>query len=257
MSSLWVELGLICGGKSRDFCEWKLNEWTAFHWDTSWCTLAQVPYEKHAHIVLLQRSNPYLCPILSATLNPAVCSFYWPISKDISPKTTITLLWLVKSLKWTSVSLDGFNSQKCLQQEVWEIKKKSYEAVTRLQMALRGRFWESHKMASNNASAVRTAAADVEKVSGLTRPSNREQMHLQILHNSETSTRDAVYITNMLWSTAGLLWKYFGCEDRSVDEKWGQSWRRKTEPVVHSPVHFVTLHFLFVTLHLLGNLVNV
>jgi len=60
-----------------------------------------------------------MCPILSATLNPAACSFYWPISKDISPKNTITSLWLVKSLKWTSVSLDGFNSQKCLQQEVW------------------------------------------------------------------------------------------------------------------------------------------
>jgi len=74
-------------------------------------------------------------------------------------------------------------------------------------------------MACSNASAVRTAAADVEKVSGLTQPSNREQMHLQILHNSETSTRDAVYKTNMFWTTAGLLWKYFGCENRSVDEK--------------------------------------
>lgn len=103
-------------------------------------------------------------------------------------------------------------------------------------------------MASSNTSAGWTAAADVGKtVSGLTRPSNREQMHLQILHNSETLTkrasRGAVYITNMLRPTAGLLWKYFGCEDRSVDEKWGQSWRRKTQPAVHSPVHFVILHF--------------
>lgn len=85
-------------------------------------------------------------------------------------------------------------------------------------------FGESHKMASSNTSADWTAAADVENtIRGLTRPSNREQMHLQILHNSETLTkrasRGAVYITNMLRPTAGLLWKYFGCEDRSVDEK--------------------------------------
>lgn len=68
------------------------------------------------------------------------------------------------------------------------------------------------------------AVADVEKtVSGLKKPSNREQTHLQFLHNSETLTkrasRGAVYITNMLRPTAGLLWQYFGCEDRSVDEK--------------------------------------
>lgn len=162
-----------------------------------------VPLHRYIHIVLLQRSNRHLCPILSATLNPAVYSFYWPISKDISPKTTITPLWPVKSLKWTSVSLDGFNSLKGLQQKVWGIFfKKSYEAVTQASNGTGRCFWESHKMASSNTSAVWTAAADVEKVSGLTRPSNWEQTHLQILHNSETSTkhvsRDAVYITNML-----------------------------------------------------------
>ncbi len=219
-------------------------------------------YEKHVHIVLLQQSHRHPHPILSA--NTAACSFYWPTRKDISPKTTtITPLWPVKSLKWTSVSLDAFNSQECLQQEVWGIKKTAMKLLHRLQMAMRrGKkslgLGESHKMASSNTSAGWTAAADVENtVSGLTSPSNREQMHLQILHNSETLTkrasRGAVYITNMLWPTAGLLWKYFGCEDRSVDEKWGQSWRRKTQPAVHSPVHFVILHFCFLYLIYLEN----
>lgn len=78
-------------------------------------------------------------------------------------------------------------------------------------------------MASDNTSGVWTDVADVElKVSGFLRqPPDLE--HLQILHNSVTSTksvsRGAVYITNMLRPTAGLLWKYFGSEDRSVDEK--------------------------------------
>ncbi len=123
--------------------------------------------------------------------------------------------------------------------------------LRRLQMAIRRGeknplVWESRT--KWHPALHQPAAADVEKtVSGLTRPSNREQTHLQFLHNSETLTkrasRGAVYITNMFQPTAGLLWKYFGCEDRSVDEKWGQTWRRKTEPVVHSPVHFVILNF--------------
>lgn len=102
-----------------------------------------VPLHRYIHIVLLQRSNRHLCPILSATLNPAVYSFYWPISKDISPKTTITPLWPVKSLKWSSVSLDGFNSLKVYNRKSGGFLKQAMKLLHRLQMALGGVF-ESH-----------------------------------------------------------------------------------------------------------------
>lgn len=138
-SNLWVESGLICGENER-FCLWKLNERTALHWDTSWCALAQVwetcPYCLTAAITSASASHPV--SKYWQYLNTAACSFYWPTRKDISPKTTtITPLWPVKSLRWTSVSLDAFNSQECLQQEVWGIKKTAMKLLHRLQMAMR------------------------------------------------------------------------------------------------------------------------
>lgn len=94
-------------------------------------------YEKHVHIVLLQQSRRRPCPILSATLNTAACSFYWPTCKDISPKTTtITPLWPVKSLKWTSVSLDAFNSSD-YNRKSEGLKKTAMKLLHRLEMAMR------------------------------------------------------------------------------------------------------------------------
>lgn len=168
-------------------------------------------YEKQVHIVLLQHSHWHPRPILSATLNNAACSFYWPtVRKSLkkppqSPHCGRSKVSNGPHCPWIAL----MQKSVCNRKSGW----RGYKPLV----------WESrHKIASSNAWVYWTAAADVKTtISGLTRPSNREQMHLQILHNSETlakcASRGVVYITNMFWPTAGLLWKYFGCEDRSVD----------------------------------------
>lgn len=77
--------------------------------------------EKYLHIVLQPWSR--LLPASHPVSNLDTCRLQFILTrKKISLKTTtITPLWAVKSLKWTSVTLNGFNSQKALQQKVSEM----------------------------------------------------------------------------------------------------------------------------------------